>query len=286
VKLVARETDAHVCLQIDGLVLPHVGGPIVPAAHLAVNAEGPQAARLADYAECAGPGTLDVVFEGAATVLVGGLPLAFLEAGTAHKGAVESSAATVEVGGPIFSLPPNIVVKGDSTFQNKTIRDLYFLSTLPSGKALLERLAASGQTVTIIPGADPHNSACSGNAVAMGAGIPTDSTIEYNPNVALTAQDANGQPIDQPPQTVLAHEMVHAMNNGEGNAHGDNPDPNPPASQPNIPEEEASAIGTGSHSNDYPTENSVRSDMGLPSRDNHLGADTSAPTGNVRPGGY
>jgi len=281
-KLAARVADNHVCTQTSPT--PHVGGPIVPASWAPVAAEALQAARLADYAICAGP--LDVVFEGAATVLVRGLPFAGLGNHTAHHAVITTAAGTVFVGGPTFSLPANFIVKGDSAFQNALIRDLFFLSTLPSGRALIERLARSGQPITFVPESDPHNSFCSpASGVAHALHQPTGSTVSYNPDCAIQAYDSGGNKIDMPPQCVLAHEMVHGLDNAEGHSHS-GPDPQPPASEPLIPEEEAAAIGTGSHSKDYPTENSVRSDMGVTRRDNHYGVNVPAPTGNQRPGGY
>lgn len=281
-KLAARAADEHVCPETNPH--PHVGGPIVVAAWTPVEAEVLQAARLADYAICKGP--LDVVFEGASTVLVRGLPFAGMGDHTSHKGAIVMGAATVLVGGPTFSLPPNFIVKGGAAFQNALIRDLYFLSTLPSGKALFARLAAAGKPITFVPESDPHNSFCSPESgLAAGLGIRTGSTISYNPQVGLQAYDASGALIDMPPQCVLAHEMVHALDNAEGH-HYYGTDPRGPASQRDIAEEEAATIGTGSHTNDYPTENSVRRDLGLPRRDNHFGKATPAPTGDRRPGGY
>ena len=281
-KLAARVTDHHVCPQTSPT--PHIGGCVLAAANPRVRAEALPSARLADYALCSGP--MDVVFEGASTVLVGGLPFAGVGDHTAHKGIIVMAAATVAVGGPTFSLPPNFIAKGDAAFQNALIRDLFLLSTLPSGRALIERLARSGKPITFVREGDPHNSFCSPSSpLASSLGIPTGSTISYNPDVGLKAFDAAGKPIDMPPQCVLAHEMVHAIDNAEGH-HYDGTDPRPPASQPHIEEEEAAAIGTGSHSRDYPTENSVRSDMGLPRRDNHYGQNTPTPTGNRRPGGY
>lgn len=56
------------------------------AAWAAVEAEALGAARLADYAICNGP--LDVVFEGASTVLVRGLPFAGMGDDTSHKGLI------------------------------------------------------------------------------------------------------------------------------------------------------------------------------------------------------
>ena len=62
----ALATDMHVCPQFTGPI-PHVGGPIIPAAPTPTQAETLQAARLADYAFCMEP--QDVVFQGASTVL-------------------------------------------------------------------------------------------------------------------------------------------------------------------------------------------------------------------------
>lgn len=264
-------------------MLPHVGGPIIPAAPIAVLAEAKPAARLADYAFCMGP--QDVLFEGAATVLVGGLPFCRVLDKSAHGGPVVQGAAMVLVGGPAFSLPSNIQVKGPPTYQNQVIRDLYFLSTTRTGREILNRLGSSGQPIEIVPESDPHNSFCSpANPSDAAAGTPTGSTISYNPAVGLQAYDSSNNTIDFPPQVVLAHEMVHALNNAEGN-HSYGTDPSPPASEPGIAEEEARAIGTGSHSSDFPTENSLRQDLGMPRRDNHFGQNSS-PTGDRRPGGY
>jgi hypothetical protein len=56
---------------------------------------------------------------------------------------------TVLIGEPTFALPSNITLQGSPDFQSKTIRDLYLLSTTPSGKALIDRLGAAGKPVTI-----------------------------------------------------------------------------------------------------------------------------------------
>ena len=281
-KLAARDADEHTCPRVTPAGA-HVGGPIFVAAPVQVIAEHMQAARLADFARCSGD--QDVIFEGASTVLVGGLPFATRDVHTAHAGSVISSASAVEVGGPVFALPANFVVKGNAAFQNALIRDLYYLSTLPSGKALIDRLAKSGQTVVFVPGATVDNSYCSPSDPTVVFGSPSGSTISFNPHVGLIVADANNKGIVEPPQAVLAHEMVHALNNAEGN-HSFFKDKAPPTSQPDIEEEEARAIGTGSHSADYPTENSVRSDMGIPRRDNHYGVGVPSPTGDARPGGY
>ncbi len=137
----ARITDIHTCPMVTGIV-PHVGGPILPPCSINVMIVGLNAARLADMATCVGPP--DVIAKAAASVLINGLPAARLTDLTVHGGIITAPGApTVMIGDPAFALPPNIKVDGPPDFQNKTIRDLYKLSTLPSGQALLAQLAES-----------------------------------------------------------------------------------------------------------------------------------------------
>lgn len=285
----ARVGDPHVCPMVTVLV-PHVGGPILPPCAPKTMIGGPFAARLSDMATCVGPP--DVIAMGAATVLIQGLPAARATDMTAHGGTIAMGLPTVLIGGAAFALPPNIVVDGPPLFQQKTLRDLYLLSTTPSGKALIDRLGAAGETVTIVPTSDA-NGYCSPAGIGLYArlGIPTGSTIQYNPDLSMqvtATPAAGGGTIDEPPQVILAHEMTHALANSEGN-HQYGTDPSPPASQPDIEEEEAQAIGTGSHSADSPNENTVRDDLGLPRRDNHYGSEypaagPPAPPPSIRPG--
>lgn len=280
-----RVGDLHVCPVV--LPIPHVGGAVVPTGPVTVHAEGPPAARVGDFVTCVGSGgPTDVIFEGALTVLVGGLPWAGRFDKTAHGGVLLMAASTVFVGGAAFVLPPQVKVKGPPGFQNEVIRDLALLAGTPSGRRLFERIEAAGEPITIIPEADPHNSfAAPVDAAKAAAGQPTGSTVMYNPSVAISVYDAAGSDIDEPPQLVLGHEMVHALNNSNG-THHHGVDPAPPASEPTIEREEAATIGTGSHSGDDLTENTFRDDLGLPRRDNHYGKTTPAPTGDLRPGGY
>ena len=281
----ARITDLHTCPMVTGIV-PHVGGPITPPCSINVIIGGLNAARLADMAVCVGP--LDVIAKAASTVLINGLPAARLTDLTIHGGVITAPGdLTVMIADPAFSLPANFAINGPPDFQNKTIRDLYVLSTLPSGRALIAQLAASGQPVTFIPCPDPANSFCTPESgIKARLGLPTGSVIQYNPGIALTVYDRSGAPIAEPAQIVLGHEMCHALANSNG-THQYGADPTPPASEPKIPEEEAQAIGTGSHTGGSPSENSLRSDLGLPARDNHFGApptSTDPVSPNLRPG--
>jgi uncharacterized Zn-binding protein involved in type VI secretion len=91
----ARLTDLHVCPMVTGLV-PHVGGPILNGAATVLVGGLPQA-RLGDPALCVGPP--DLVAQGSATVLVGGQPAARLGDLCGHGGAIVAGCPTVLIGG-------------------------------------------------------------------------------------------------------------------------------------------------------------------------------------------
>src|ERR1700704_293589 len=81
----ARITDMHVCPMITVLV-PHVGGPILPPGCPLVLIGGLPAARVGDMAVCVGPP--DVIILGSFTVLIGGQPAARMGDMTAHGGVI------------------------------------------------------------------------------------------------------------------------------------------------------------------------------------------------------
>ena len=81
----ARAGDLHVCPMVTVLV-PHVGGPILPPGCPTVLIGGMPAARATDMATCVGPP--DVIAMGAPTVLIGKLPAARLGDPTGHGGAI------------------------------------------------------------------------------------------------------------------------------------------------------------------------------------------------------
>ena len=88
----ARVTDMHVCPMVTVLV-PHVGGPILPPGALTVLIGGLPAARMGDLAVCVGPP--DVIVLGSFTVLIKGQPAARLGDMTAHGGAIVMGFPTV-----------------------------------------------------------------------------------------------------------------------------------------------------------------------------------------------
>ncbi|HET8549433.1 MAG TPA: M91 family zinc metallopeptidase [Bryobacteraceae bacterium] len=281
----ARQTDFHMCPMFDG-PKPHVGGPITAPCMPTVLIGGLPAARISDIAICAGPP--DVITKGAATVLIGGLPAARMTDITTHGGMILSPCApNVLIGDPAFSVPANITIKGAQAFMTATVRDLYYLSTLPSGKTLLNRLAASGQPVVIVEHTGTNGFCTPDNGTHAQDGTGTGSTVQYNPSYRSNAYDSSGNLIAQPPQMILGHELTHALANAEGHQ-ASGTDPSPPASEPTIDAEESQAIGTGSYNGTSPSENSLRNDAGLPRRDNHYGtggpaAGEPAPL-NLRPG--
>ncbi len=94
--LAARITDMHVCPMVTVLV-PHVGGPILPPGAPTVFIGGLPAARLGDMAICVGPP--DTIAMGSGTVMIGGMPAARMGDVTAHGGTIVAGCPTVLIGG-------------------------------------------------------------------------------------------------------------------------------------------------------------------------------------------
>jgi len=92
----ARVTDMHTCPQVTVLV-PHVGGPILPPGCPTVMIGALPAARATDMAVCVGPP--DVIAIGSTTVMIGGLPAARMGDMTAHGGVIVLGCFTVVIGG-------------------------------------------------------------------------------------------------------------------------------------------------------------------------------------------
>jgi uncharacterized Zn-binding protein involved in type VI secretion len=91
----ARVTDMHVCPMVTVLV-PHVGGPILPPGAIPVLVSGLPAATVTNMCVCVGPP--DIIVKGSFTVLIKGLPAARIGDMTAHGGVIVMGAFTVFVG--------------------------------------------------------------------------------------------------------------------------------------------------------------------------------------------
>ncbi|WP_018628360.1 PAAR domain-containing protein [Niabella aurantiaca] len=94
-KPAARIGDMHVCPLVNGLV-PHVGGPVLPAGVPNVLIGGMPAATMGDLCVCTGPP--DVIVLGSAGVLIGGRPAARMGDITAHGGSIVVGCMTVLIG--------------------------------------------------------------------------------------------------------------------------------------------------------------------------------------------
>jgi uncharacterized Zn-binding protein involved in type VI secretion len=92
----ARATDMHVCPMVTVLV-PHVGGPILPPGCPTVLIGSLPAARVGDMAVCVGPP--DTIVLGSFTVLIGKMPAARMGDLTAHGGTIVLGLPTVLIGG-------------------------------------------------------------------------------------------------------------------------------------------------------------------------------------------
>ncbi len=92
----ARVSDMHVCPMVNGVV-PHVGGPILPAGCPTVLIGNLPAARVGDLCTCVGPP--DSIVLGSVTVLIGGMPAARMGDVTAHGGVIVLGCQTVLIGG-------------------------------------------------------------------------------------------------------------------------------------------------------------------------------------------
>ena len=91
----ARMTDMHVCPMVTVLV-PHVGGPILPPCCPTVLIGMLPAARVGDMAVCVGPP--DVIILGSFTVMIGFQPAARMGDMTAHGGVIVLGLPTVMIG--------------------------------------------------------------------------------------------------------------------------------------------------------------------------------------------
>jgi uncharacterized Zn-binding protein involved in type VI secretion len=92
----ARITDMHVCPMVTGLV-PHIGGPVLPAGCPNVLIAGLPAARIGDLCLCLGPA--DSIVKGSGTVTIGGSPAARVGDSTLHGGVIIAGCPTVIIGG-------------------------------------------------------------------------------------------------------------------------------------------------------------------------------------------
>jgi uncharacterized Zn-binding protein involved in type VI secretion len=92
----ARVTDMHVCPMVTVLV-PHVGGPIIPPCCPTVLIGFLPAARVTDMLVCVGPP--DMIAMGSTSVMIGFQPAARMGDITVHGGVIVMGDFTVMIGG-------------------------------------------------------------------------------------------------------------------------------------------------------------------------------------------
>ena len=92
----SRITDMHICPMVT-VVVPHVGGPILPPCSTNVLIGSLPAARVTDKAFCVGP--IDTIVKGSATVLINNLQAARIGDSTSHGGVIVLGLPTVLIGG-------------------------------------------------------------------------------------------------------------------------------------------------------------------------------------------
>lgn len=243
----ARVTDMHVCPMVTPGVppVPHTGGPINPPCEPTVISGSLPQARVSDMATCVGP--LDVIAQGAATVLVRGLPAARLSDSCVHGGTIVLGWPTVVIGGPTFSARPvtrrfNLLTwswewdygnsititedPNDSTFQSRVLAALIRLDTIPNGHGMFDAIEGSGNEVTIIPyvpppGWGPFNAYAQpdNQTDAQTPGVGTDTTVAWDPDVHGFGPPGTTPDSEQPgSDIILGHEMIHATHNATGTA--------------------------------------------------------------------
>jgi uncharacterized Zn-binding protein involved in type VI secretion len=241
----ARLSDMHVCPMVTpGLPpVPHAGGPINPPCEPQVQTGFLAQARVSDMATCVGP--LDVIAQGAATVLVRGLPAARMGDSCVHGGAVVVGFPTVLIGGPTFSARPvkrhfNVLTwswewdygsaitvtedPNDPTYQSRALAALIRLDTTPTGQAMFNAIEASGNHVTVVPfvptpASGPFNASCTpdNDTDARTPGTGTDSTVAWDPDVHGFGPPGTTPNSSQPgSDIILGHEMIHAAHNATG----------------------------------------------------------------------
>jgi hypothetical protein len=160
----------------------------------------------------------------------------------------------------------------------------------------MKQMAANGRAITIVR-VDEYNGYTKADSHADARnGQGTDSTIGWNPNLdyvpGFEDQGSTGSEIP------LAHEMVHALHNANGDNRNGPRDYFPWEKGTASRNEERSTVGTGGrvltpddtcvndpdYSKDVPTENSFRDDLGVPRRPSYFPPDVTrkVPRGEAR----
>jgi type VI secretion system secreted protein VgrG len=290
----SRIGDMHACPQVT-VVVPHFGGPFILGSFTVLTGFSPQS-RVGDVLICVGPP--DALAMGCPTVMVGmaggGMGFGALMMGLAlglknFLGAYPR--AVMQNGAVVTQYNEFITIEGTPQFQAKAVRDLNLIAATPSGKKLLSSMKASGKHLRIhidAPPGTPGNWAWTDPPPAAGSGAhppgylgadgkpgpAADAQVGYNPDrVSLSGPPGSpystanwAQSPNRPADVGLFHEMVHSDDIMQGkldNTPGANV--GPMAGTP-IADSELRAAGLPPHAAEDYSENTYRSDRGLPNR--------------------
>ncbi|HEV8678710.1 MAG TPA: M91 family zinc metallopeptidase [Stellaceae bacterium] len=274
----ARITDMHICPMVTGVV-PHVGGPIIPPCEPTVLTGFLPQARITDKLICVGP--IDVIVQGAMSVLVGGLFAARIGDQCAHGGKIIVGWPTVIIGDPAMTNPAAaammqkiadgtgaISINGTPQFRQQALGALSRLAITPTGLGLLQSIDSSGKTVSIqqTGGGNSENAANFANGlrnpITGAAGPGSNSVVSWNPNTVSTGPAA-WQTRD--PAVGLGHELVHSETDARGTSDGQNSNyTGADGVVRNAPGYEQQAVGLGPYAGNPYTENKIRNDFNKP----------------------
>jgi uncharacterized Zn-binding protein involved in type VI secretion len=240
---------------------------------------GLRAARFSDACSCV-LGHASPIAEGAAQVLIGGLPAARLGVKSLNGGHLLSGEPTVLIGGDLFALPPGIIIEGGPFFQAVVLKDLYKLGSTAAGKALFADLKEEGRKWTIAPGPSPDGKTYSHTVTDPQLETPRDLDGDWSfkkphPTTKDDPRSIDGTGIDaktyyNPSQSEadshLLHEGVHASDINAGIA-DERPCPNPGGEEDHIPAGERKATGLPPYDDpdEYPfSQNKYNKEHGYP----------------------
>jgi len=276
-KPAARVGDIHTCPMVTPGTppVPHVGGPVLPPGCPTVLIACQPDARIGDLSTCVGPP--DPLAQGAASVLIGGLPPSRVLDATSHGGVIVTGAPTVLIGDPAVT----ININGDAAFAAQVQAALAVILPTRSGIEWLRQMGLNGQSITIVPTNAANGSCQATNPANAGNGVGTSSTISWNPNFNTLDPGLPGTQGSPGAPVILAHEMVHALHDANGDERDGPYDSFNGQRGSSARNEERSTVGTSGpvrqpdgtmqpnppdYSHDVPTENSFRDDLGIPRR--------------------